>query len=239
MQDMRRYERLGWDEFVTSYFRWRQGEHVFIAAPTEVGKTTLVGHLINASHRENVVMFISKTHDDVFKKAQFKDWAIIREWPPPQFERKVLLWPKAKKGASIGEVVLQQRKIFGHALNEIFHELGWCVIFDEQHWLCDPKFLGLASENAALQHVGRSSGHTVVNLTQRPANIPVVTYSSASHAFVGATNRKEDIKRLSDLNRVNVAEVAANMETLSLHELIYLPTRIGSKRPVIIQAGRN
>lgn len=225
------YDRVSWRDFLQR-FRWRQGDHVFVTAPTGYGKTTLVRDLLD--RRSHVVVFVTKTHDETIAR-EFRGWPRIREWPPAVYQRKVLLWPRA--GNNLRETLAEQRRVFSAALNSIAREGGWCLLFDEQYWLCQPTYCGLHLENAMLQHHGRSSGISVVNLTQRPAWVPLVTFSAASHAFVAKTTVRADLQRLSDLGGVDMKELRDNLLRLERFEYVYVPAAEGGT-PVIVNRKR-
>jgi len=200
---------------------WRQGEHVSIIGPTGCGKTTLESRMLDI--RDSVVVFVTKIHDDTISR-DFPGYERIEKWPPPRtWMNKVLLWPRPE--GTIRDTYRQQRVVFKDALDKIFRERNWCVVFDEQHYTC--KQLGLEVENAMLLQQGRSSGLSVVNGTQRPSWVPVVTYSSATHAMIWRTTYRDDLRRLSELGGVDMRELNANLLRLGKHDFIYVNTRKG------------
>lgn len=216
------YPHISWDNVRSTIGQnWRQGEHVSIIGPTGCGKTTLESRMLDV--RDSVVVFVTKIHDNTIAK-DFPGYERIEKWPPPKaWMNKVLLWPKPD--GTIRETYQKQRNIFKHALDSIFRELNWCVVFDEQHYMC--KQLGLDVENAMLLQQGRSSGLSVVNGTQRPSWVPVVTYSSATHAMIWRTTYRDDLRRLAELGGVNMRELQSNLLTLDKHSFVYVNTRKG------------
>jgi ABC-type dipeptide/oligopeptide/nickel transport system ATPase component len=200
---------------------WQQGEHVSIIGPTGCGKTTLESRLLDV--RDSVAIFVTKIHDDTISR-DFPGYERIEKWPPPKaWQNKVLLWPRPE--ATIRETYIKQRRIFKDALDQIFRERNWCVVFDEQHYMC--KQLGLDAENMMILQQGRSSGLSVVNGTQRPAWVPLVTYSSATHAFIWRTTHREDLRKLADLGGIEMRQLQGNLMTLGKHDFIYVNTRKG------------
>jgi hypothetical protein len=197
---------------------WLKGEHVGLVGPTGCGKTTVLSRILPI--RRYVVVFVTKVHDDVISR-QFPGFTRIVKWPPSVHEERVLLWPRA--GKTIPDTKRIQREVFSEALNKIFQDRQWCVVFDEQHYMCQT--LRLADENAMFLHQGRSSGLSIVNGTQRPAWVPVVTYSSITHAFLWRNKHKDDLRRLADLGGIDSRELQNNLLRLGKHEFVYVNTR--------------
>jgi hypothetical protein len=217
------YEFVEWDTLINHlYGTWKQGEHFAIVGPTGAGKTTFESRILPI--RKYVVIFVTKIYDDTLT-GDFPGFERIEKWPPKSHQDKVLLWPRLSRKETIRDIIIKQRRVFQSALDRIFKDRHWTVVFDEQHYMC--QVLKLEPENAMYLHQGRSSGLTVVNGTQRPAWVPVVTYSSASHAAIWNTNYRDDLKRLSDLGGLNSRELENNIQRLGKHEFIYVNTRQG------------
>jgi len=223
MRSPTRYEHVPWAK-VYPHLRatWHQGEHVAIVGPTGCGKTTFESRMLDV--RSYVVVFVTKVHDDTISQS-FPGFRRITKWPPKVYENRVLLWPEVHKAKTIQDVYKMQRDVFTHALDRIFKERNWCVVFDEQHYMC--KKLGLGLQNEMLLHQGRSSGLSVVNGTQRPAWVPVVTYSSATHAALWRTAHRDDLRKLAELGGLDSKELEHNILSLSKHEFVYVNTRQG------------
>lgn len=216
------YQEIDWTDFQRK-FRWRQGEHVVAVAPTGGGKTTLLSKI--ADMRRCVCVMVSKTYDDSFRR--FDGYERITHWPPKRWQDKVLLWPRPEK--SIRETVKVQREVFQEALDAMWTERNWTIIVDEEHYAATK--LGLGDDIATLLHQGRSSGITMVNGTQRPAWVPVVTYSSASHGFLWRTTDAKDLDRLANLGGIDKRELRDNLLSLGKHDFIYVPA-IDGGRPI-------
>jgi hypothetical protein len=211
--------------------KWKQGEHVLLAAPTQCGKTTLAARL--ATRRNYVVVLASKPSDDNLR-ARYADYTRMATWKPPRdLDRagsaKILLWPK-QAGTLTGNVDIQ-RPVFKDCLDSVSRMKGWCVVVDEAHWAS--QFLRLSNEIAVLHHQGSSSGISMMTLTQRPAWIPQIVYSSATHAYVGATTHKDDLRQLSNLGGIDGPRVLNAVKTLGRHDLLYI-NAMGDASPVVI-----
>lgn len=214
--------------------RWEQGDHLFVSAPTKAGKTTLVSKILPL--RARVVVFVSKLKDDTFKR-EFKGWTILHEWPkggPKSWQTHILLWPKAVDN-DLDATTAVQRAVFHDALNRISTIGNWCVVIDETLMFSDPKYIGLGKQVGQLHYFGRSSGLTMVTLSQRPAWIPRVIMSSVTHAFVARIMDADDAKRLGDLggniNKRAIVEALGNLPTR--HDYLYLNPQ-GDASPVIV-----
>lgn len=223
------YPRQGWTDHL-AHLQWKQGEHVLIAAPTSAGKTTLAQQLVQ--RRGHVVTFATKPHDPTLIR-EFRDWSVVRDWSEIEpWMNRVILWPKREK--TTRATVQKHREIFGEAFDRILSARGWCVLVDEMHYMSDRAFVGLYEEIAMLHHVGRSSGISMVTLTQRPAFIPKIIYSSATHAYIARTRDPADLKRLADLGGLDPRDIVAAVTTLpTRHDYLYMNPQ-GDSPPVIV-----
>ena len=216
---------MPWNDFLANHFRWQQGEHLLTIVRTGNGKTTLLSKI--ADQRAYKVMFVTKIHDDTISK-NFRDWTILREWKPKSYHKNILLWPEGT--GSLREIRMRQRLVFQDALDKIFKDRGWTVIFDEAHWMSTQ--LGLADDMAMYQHQARSSYLTVLTGVQRPSQIPVITYGSATHAFLGRQNEPQDLRRLSGLGGVDSRTLANNLLTLPKFEWVYVDNVTHGRLPI-------
>ena len=228
------YPRVGWKEFIGN-LRIRQGEHVTIIKPTGGGKSTLIREALNAHRVPDQVILVTKTYDETFDQYVNMGWKRIEEWPPKRYMHKVLLWPKLR-GLEIPEYQFLQRRVFRHSINSIARERGWTVVCDEENYLCED--LGMTGLVKWLHHQGRSSGITAWTGIQRPAWVPRITYSSATHAFIGATNDRDDLKRIAEIGNVDKRSMEHNAANLGFFDFIYLPARVPDKSPVIVNVRR-
>ena len=212
-----------WAEF-EQRFKWRQGEHCLVIGRTGQGKTTLLSRLL--PRRKHVVLFATKAYDPTLAR-EFPDFEIVSEFPKKPAHDRLMLWPKVS--GSLRELTYRQAEVFQDALDRIFTDRGWCVAIDETHYMTSE--LGLGQELALYQHQARSSGISVVSGVQRPAHVPVITYGSATHAFIGRQNEPADLKRLSQLGGVDAKAAAEIVATLPKHEWLYLDNS-GHGQPV-------
>jgi hypothetical protein len=163
---------------------------------------------------------VTKTYDKSFAKAKWPGFTIMREWNARKAAelRHVLLWPEP--GRTIRETLENQRRVFDDALNEIYREKGWTVCVDELQWMVDE--LKFDREMRTYQHQARSSGITVVTGFQRPSHVPVITYGSATHAFVSRQTEDSDVKRLAALGGIDAEKLRAALPLIPKHTWLYL-----------------
>lgn len=199
---------------------WSQGQHTVVIGPTGCGKTTVLSELLQ--HRKYVLFFGTKLYDDSYNRfikqgyRRYNTYAQVPAWC-----NKAMLWPKIPRGTKLRDIYSIQRSVFAPALNEVFHERGWTVVLDELHYICAQ--LRLEPEAAMFHHQGRSSHLTMVDGFQRPANVPLVVYGSASHVFVWKTKQVDtDGKRLADFGGANRRDMDENLQDLEKYEFIYI-----------------
>lgn len=219
--------RVSWDQ-LASRIRWRQGEHVALIGPTGVGKTTVISRLI--PQRDYAVVLGTKRADPTLTK-EFKGFTRIDNWPPKRDQNRVLLWPQPEP--TLAMMAERQRAVFTHALNNIYTQGGWAVVFDEVMYLTDELKLG---KLVSMYHYhARSANITIVDGFQRPAWIPRIVYSSASHLFVWKTTDTTDIRTLTQMVSLGASErgLLENMRGLSKHEFMYINTRVDNTVPVV------
>lgn len=199
---------------------WSQGQHAVVIGPTGCGKTSLLTQLLQ--HRKYVMFFGTKLYDDTYERfirdgyRRYSSYSAVPAWV-----NRAMLWPKIPKNIPLREIYAIQRQAFAPALNQIFHERGWTVVLDELHYICHQ--LRLEPEAAMFHHQGRSSHLTMVDGFQRPANVPLVVYGSASHVFVWKTKQVDtDGKRLADFGGANRRDMDENLQDLERYEFMYI-----------------
>jgi len=207
---------------------WKQGEHVLISGPTGSGKTALARHIdqIRIDRGGHVIVFAAKLSPDPTLVHDYKGFTRWNEWKKNReaLDQKVLLWPDVSKEKTIVGMRAKQRDVFADAFDRLSKTGKVTVHIDEGLYMANPSYMGLADQIAMLHAMGRSSKLTIVTLTQRPAHIPLIVYSSAAHAFVGRARESSDQKRLAELGgKESSKELAARMGAQGRHDFLWVP----------------
>lgn len=207
---------------------WRQGEHMLISGGTGSGKTALARQVdqVRLDNGGHVVVFVCKLTPDETITRDYAGWTRWKRWKktPGPSENRILLWPDVEKVKGIENKRLLQKAVFSEAMDGLAQRGYWTVHIDEGLYVCDPRFMNLSKELAMLHYMGRSSKLTIVTLTQRPAHLPLVIYSSASHAMIGRSREQADLKRLSELGgRQSTRELSGMIDGQGRHDFLWVP----------------
>jgi energy-coupling factor transporter ATP-binding protein EcfA2 len=207
---------------------WKQGEHVFVSGPTGSGKTALTRHILEKRvDRGGYVMtlFCKLKPDDTITTdyADFQRWKTWKRWPSAR-QHRILLWPDTDKYRKIADKKALQRDVFSDALERFANDGRWTIHIDEGLYMCNPSFMGLSDDLALLHAMGRSSKASIVTCTQRPSHLPLIIYSSASHAFVGRARETADAKRLGELgSREGSRKLQSLINDNQRHDFQWIP----------------
>jgi hypothetical protein len=206
---------------------WAQGQHLIISGDTGSGKTELGRYVdqIRIDRGGFLVVFVVKKTDETIAR-DYQGWTRWTRWKknPSPHENRILLWPDITKTKNHDEALAIQREVFEEALAGIWKVGKWTVDFDEGLYMCSPTFMNMADDIAMLHALGRSEGLTIVTKMQRPSNVPLIVYGSASNAFVGRTRNQDDNKRLAELGGRNGArDLQARISGLGRHDFLWIP----------------
>lgn len=206
---------------------WKQGQHLIISGDTGSGKTLLGRHIdqLRIDRGGYLVVFVVKKNDATLER-DYAGWTRWTHWKknPSPHENRVLLWPDISKTKNQSEAKLLQKEVFATAIAGLWQTGKWAVDFDEGLYMCSPAYMNMADDIGMLHALGRSEGLTIVTKMQRPSNVPLIVYGSASNAFIGRTRNADDNKRLSELGgRINSRELQARISGLGRHDFLWIP----------------
>lgn len=208
---------------------WEQGQHIVISGSTGSGKTMLARHIdqVWINHGGFVMVMVGKRGKDATIADNYKGFTRWTDFKkrPTRNENRVLLWPDTDKYKAIGDKKALQKDVFRRAFEGLEQVGKWNLHVDEGLYMCVPRGgLNMEEELASAHMIGRSNGLSITTLTQRPAHIPLIVYSSASHAFVGRTRELADNKRLAELSGRNSAkELAGIINEQGRHDFLWVP----------------
>lgn len=223
------------------HWTWRAGEHLTVIGPTGTGKTTLLRACLVKRYeaRGRVVVLATKPKDAVLSQwAKDDGLTVARQWPPaapwwrsePEdvrwpgvapvpWDRRVMLWPHLRHPDDVPAMAATHRR----ALGEIFTQGATCVVAEELWYLVDRLGLGELLKEHWSQ--GRSLGLTLAGGTQRPVDIPLLAYSSATHLFFFGDNDEVNLRRIQGLGGLSSSLIRETVRALPFHDCLYVNTR--------------
>jgi hypothetical protein len=226
-----------WAQFSSGFFaRWRQGQHVLGVGPTGSGKTVLARTLANT--RRYVCVLGTKIHDEEMTAYIDQGYVRLDDWPGDAQLRRIankhggmlplVLWPKIKSRDDL----FRFRSVYAKALDSMLVQGGWTIVADEGLWLSKRNSrsqpgLDLGNHLESIAYTGRSSNVTLIMLVQRPASVPVNTWTNSTHAFIWKLGNTRDMRELASLGTVDPKAVQTALPTLDKHQFLYLPCRAG------------
>src|SRR5882762_3340510 len=194
------------DEFYRERWHYKPGEHVTFLGPTQMGKTTLAFELLGhtATPQLPAIVLVVKPGDAVVTKwAKQFNYKTVRDWPPPRVWQMMnppgwVVWPR--HSFKLAQDEKAHRAVMQKALMASYKK-GHNILFaDEVFGLITE--LNLGKELQTIWSRGSSMGCGLWSASQRPFNVPLLAYSSASHLFVCNDPDKRDRDRYSEIGGV-------------------------------------
>jgi len=168
----------------------RPTEHVFIPGRTGSGKT-----------------FLARNYLAGYPRVIALDTKGTLSWPECPAADQLLITHLEE----LPEALRQKNKIIYRPafeeLNRPFYEefykycylLGECIVWTDEVMQVCPNPQTIPQYFSGIMTRGRELGVAAWNLTQRPATIPLVTMSEATHIFCFDLNMKEDRRRVVEV----------------------------------------
>jgi hypothetical protein len=185
-----------------------------------------------ADLRNPAVMLGTKAVDPQLDAYVADGWVRIDHWPPrgSDYRRlpdpavvRFILWPVMKKR----EDLRRFRPIFRDCMEHIYLEGRWCIVADEGLWLAAQKGLALGTVLSDLAFGSASNKVSLYLCVQRPANVPPITWTSVSDAYIFHMGRTDDVRELASLGVYPPRDAIRAVQSLRDHQFLYLPCRGG------------
>lgn len=228
---------LEWDDFMTYVFgggpnAWAQDSHVALVGPNDSGKSVLTHGILPL--RKYVTFFGTKIKDrtlDTFVAdgtfERLEDWPPRKGWwifkrdaRPDEMPRR-LLWPDVSSLAA----VMQLGPVFQRAVNDIYGQGGWCVVWDEFWMQCE--ILKMRQTAKILLQQARSNDISMVMGMQRPSWIPPEVFDQAKHLFFWRDNDELNLKRIGGIGWLASGPIRAFVANLDPWQTLYVNGRTG------------
>lgn len=198
---------------------WKQGEHVFICAKTGTGKTDLMFKLLQPF--EHATVLCAKPDDATFRQPITREYRRTEHYDRRSTDGKLLVMP-SDKDRELPEVQATQAEEFRSTLNKVYRSRGQAMGMDELLWL---QLIGLKRELEIMSFMGRAKGISIVGVTQRPKNIPVVIMQQASYAFVSRAMREDDLDGLAELGVLDRRTMKEYLRQVTgKHDFLFIDT---------------
>lgn len=230
---------IEWDDFMTyvlgssdPQMRYSQDHHVALVGPTESGKSTLLHGILPL--RSYTTLFGTKIKDRTLQSyIDSGYYTRIRDWPPTRtrlgMKRPVsaaemprrLLWPDV---SSLNQVV-GLAPVFHRAVNDIYGQGGWTVVWDEFWMQCE--ILKMRQTAKILLQQARSNDISMVMGMQRPAWIPPEVFDQTRHLFFWRDNDEPNLRRIGNIGWLNAEPIRAFVARLEPFQTLYVNNRSG------------
>lgn len=229
---------IDWDDFMTyvlgspdPQLRYAQDQHVALIGPTESGKSTLLHGILPL--RSYVTMFGTKVKDRTLQSYVDSGYFTrLYDWPPvkgtlikkpvtaAEMPRR-LLWPDVSELSQ----VMGLAPVFNRAVDDIYGQGGWCVVWDEFWLQCE--ILKMRQTAKILLQQARSNDISMVMGMQRPAWIPPEVFDQTRHLFFWRDNDKRNLDRIGNIGWLNAEPIRAFVANLEPYQALYVNNRTG------------
>jgi len=192
------------DEFLTRRWNYRPGDHTTFIAPTDYGKTTWCGQLLEHTITPKLPVYnlAGKPKDTVMDDLNERlHLRVVDRWPPPAnwkfWQPKPLgwtVWPHLTGNEDIDDPLLS--RTFRDTMRYCAKK-GNCILNVDEFG--ELKELGLDRTSRAIHRRGRSNGCGLWGGIQGPTHAETHAYSMAGHLFLGHVNDERHRQRLGEI----------------------------------------
>lgn len=211
--------------------RWAQNQHMALVGPTDSGKSTALHAMLPL--RTYTAFFGTKIKDDTLQSfidsgeyERLKDWPPMRGWPvkkpvPARDMPRRLLWPDVTSLAAVKGLA----PVFTRAVDDIYGQGGWCVVWDEFWMQC--QILKMTETAKILLQQARSNDIAMVMGMQRPAWIPTEVFDQTRHLLFWRDNDERNLNRIGSVGWLNAGPIRAFVANLDPFQFLYVNNRTG------------
>lgn len=236
------YER---DYFLENIWEIKPGNRITILGPSEAGKTTLGYQLLDHSTSPKFpgIVLVMKPNDETAEKfSREAGYEIIRTWPPKldvfnprKKPRGWTLWPTTDFDPEHGDArtMFRQYREFVKVFANVYQKGNKIIFADELASLVEELKLGPQVKRAYSK--GRSQKASILGGTQRPSEIPLLAYSSASDIFLAYDPDERDRKRFAEIGG-GIDPKMVEEVTLQLPQYWWLYLRRRDRTTCIVRA---
>lgn len=187
---------------------------------------------------ENLVSVgrIKRTGDDtVAGYTNLYGGKVVRKWPPP----RILLGGKPLFHTFWPEHSFTELDDIEHAaaMKKLLwssYRKGGHTLFVDEIYTFAAQFK-LQRDLEVMWSKSRSMGTGLYTATQRPAKVPLMMYSQATHLFLWNTRDVRDQQRYGEISGFNRSETVAVVSTLGQHDVLYLNSQDRTRCIVVAQ----
>lgn len=222
------------EEFASTRFDYKAGQHVVFAGPTTKGKTTFAFVLLEyvATPQLPAYVAISKPKDPATEKGGARlGFRRVTNWPVPRTVKEVfgekpagyLIWPKfgdidndPANTARITRALLKERYTAG-----VKNQQGILVLDDT---VIKSKVLGLDTEMVTILTMAAAMGIGMWAFVQKPTDAgstAIWSFSQSEHVFITYDGDAGTYKRYSEIGGVSPKFIAEAVRCLRPYEFLY------------------
>lgn len=215
------------EEFISTRWLYRPGEHVTILGPTRCGKSELTFDLLSvtASPKLPVVALAMKPRDATLTRwGRRLNYRMVRHWPAPYSIWKprnppgYILWPKHTFDPDTDDAHIREE--FRRAILDNYKRGRRITFADEGYGITND--LDLGKECVTIWTRGGAMGNGLWTAGQKPTHMPLHAYNQAAHLFLARDPDKRSRDRYAEISGVDANMVRDIVMTLPKYHFLYI-----------------